>query len=130
AAVGIVPSPPSQINEYFSMPFTTNVGTFLEPFYRDGGFTFAFAAILVHSFGLDWLGLALLRSGRRLALFAWANLCFVTFISFFTPKITGFPTWLFTGLAIAAILWRERYPALRSGRGIFTTLDGGQDAAH
>ena len=130
SALGVAAPPPSQLNEYFSVPFSTNVGTFLEPFYRDGGLAFAFVAIVVHSFGLDMLGLALLRSGRRLALFAWANLCFVTFIGFFTPKITGFPTWLFTGLAIAAILWRERYAALRSGRRIFTTLDGGQDAAH
>ncbi len=109
SGLGVAAPPPSQINEYFSVPFPTNVGTFLEPFYRDGGLAFACAAIVVHSFGLDLLGLALLRSGRRLALFAWSNLCFVTFISFFTPKITGFPTWLFTGLAVAAVLWKGRY---------------------
>ena len=130
AAVGIVPSPPSQINEYFSMPFTTNVGTFLEPFYRDGGFTFAFAAILVHSFGLDWLGLALLRSGRRLALFAWANLCFVTFISFFTPKLTGFPTWLFTALAIAAGLLKGNHRRSTLPASTVTARTGGQDGAY
>jgi hypothetical protein len=130
SALGVLGAPPSQINEYFSVPFSTNVGTFLEPFYRDGGLAFAFVAIVVHSLGLDMLGLVLLRSGRRFALFAWANLCFVTFISFFTPKITGFPTWLFTGLAIAAMLWMEKYPGLWSGRSVLTLPTGGQDAAH
>ena len=124
AGLGITAPPPSQINEYFSMPFSTNVGTFLEPFYRDGGVLFACAAILVHSFGLDWLGLALLRSGRRLGLFAWANICFVTFISFFTPKLTGFPTWLFTGLAVAAILWYGKSPRLRARPSFRTAVQG------
>ena len=105
AALNMTPSPPSQLNDYYSVPFPANVGTFLEPFYHDGGMAFAFVAIVVHSFGLDWLGLAFLRTTRRLALFGWANLCFVTVIGFFTPKITGFPTWLFTGLAILAALW-------------------------
>jgi hypothetical protein len=107
SALGLVGPPPSQLNEYYYVPFPTNVGTFLEPFYQDGGFSFTFVAIVIHSFGLDALGLALLRSGRGLAVFGWANLCFVTFISFFTPKLTGFPTWLFTSLAIAAALWPD-----------------------
>lgn len=130
AALGVAAPPPSQLNEYFSVPFATNVGTFLEPFYRDGGLAFACAAIVVHSFGLDMLGLALLRSGRRLALFAWANLCFVTFIGFFTPKITGFPTWLFTGLAVVAVLWSGNYRARALRRSVLPPLDGGQDAAY
>jgi len=130
SALGVAAPPPSQINEYFSVPFSTNVGTFLEPFYRDGGLVFAFAAIVLQSFGLDLLGLALLRTGRRLALFAWANLCFVTFIGFFTPKITGFPTWLFTGLGIAAVLWKANYRAADLGRSIVTPSEGGQDATY
>jgi hypothetical protein len=51
--------------------------------------------ILLHSAGLDAVGYWLLRSRRPLALFAWANICFVTFLAFFTPKLNNFPTWLF-----------------------------------
>ncbi len=125
SAVGLAAPPPSQIVDWFAPPFPTNVGTFLEPFYRDGGLVFAFAAIVVHSLGLDFVGLGLLRSGRPLALFAWANICFVTFISFFTPKITGFPTWLFTGLALAAVLWQRRGRQIALEPGPVTTQHGG-----
>src|SRR5436190_14428202 len=62
AALHLTPSPPSQLNDYYSVPFPANVGTFLEPFYHDGGMGFAFVAIALHSFGLDWLGLAFLRT--------------------------------------------------------------------
>lgn len=107
AALNVVAPPPSQINDFLFAPYPTNVGTFLEPFYHDGGIAFALTIALVHSFGLDLLGLTFLRGSRPLSLFAWANICFVTFIGFFVPKITLFPVWLFIGLGVAAILWHE-----------------------
>ena len=125
AALGAAGAPPSQINEFFFAPFPTNVGTFLEPYYRDGGLAFACAAIVVHSFGIDYFALKLLRSQRPLALFAWANLCFVSFIAFFTPKLTNFPVWLFTGLGIAAAVWATFGGTAHSTRRIPPIPEGG-----
>jgi hypothetical protein len=104
AGLGLTSAPPSQINAFFYVPFPTNVGTFLEPFYRDGGCLFLILGIILQTFGLDLVGYALLRSGRPTATFAWANVCFVAFIGFFTPKITNLPVWLFTFLGIISAL--------------------------
>lgn len=90
--------PPSQINEFVNVPLPTNVGTLIEPFIRDGGLILAIAGALLHSFGFDVLALLLRRQGSPIGLFLLANLCFVNFIGFFTPKINTFPIWLFVGL--------------------------------
>ena len=103
SSLGWLEKPPSQIIENLSIPFTTNVGTFLEPFYRDGGLPFVFLGILVYSFGLDFLGLQLIKSKTPIALYAWSNLCFINFIGFFTPKIASPATWLFISLAFLRI---------------------------
>lgn len=103
---GLAKEPPSQIIEFYDIPFETNVGTFLEPFYRDGGILFVLIGVLVYSFGLDIFGLKLLQSGRPLALYAWSNLCFTALIGFMTPKITQFPVWLFVGLGLTSLLIR------------------------
>jgi hypothetical protein len=108
AGLGLSAPPPSQINEFFYMPFPTNIGTFLEPFYRDGGRLFLILGIILQSFGLDLAGYAFLRSGRPTARFAWANVCFVAFIGFVTPKLTNFPVWLFTIVGIVSICWQQR----------------------
>jgi len=96
--------PPSQVNEVYWVPFPINVGTFLEPWYRDGGVLLASVGVALHTIGLDLLGLLFLRSGRPMALVAWANLCFVTFIAFFTPKLNTLPVWLIVGLGIGSLL--------------------------
>ncbi len=101
---GLIQEPPSQILEFYAVPFETNVGSFLEPFYRDGGLLFVVFGILVYSFGLDILGLKLLQSGSPIALFAWANLCFTTFMGFFTPLLAEFPVWLFIGLGLFSVV--------------------------
>ncbi|MRR54708.1 MAG: oligosaccharide repeat unit polymerase [Deltaproteobacteria bacterium] len=100
---GVTGAPPSQILEFYDVPFSTNVGTFLEPFYRDGGLLFVLIGILIYSFGLDLAGLFVLNSGKPLALYAWANICFTSFIGFFTPKIASFPVWLFVVLGFSVI---------------------------
>jgi len=98
--------PPSQILEPYAVPYETNVGTFLEPFYRDGGTTFAILGMLLCSFGFDGLALVLWRQRSGLSAFAAANLCFASFLSFFTPKIASFPLWFFCALGIFASLKR------------------------
>jgi len=90
--------PPSQIGDFVNVPLPTNVGTLIEPFIRDGGLLFAIAGAVLHSFGFDVLALILRRQGSPIGLFLLANLCFVNFIGFFTPKINTFPIWLFVGL--------------------------------
>jgi len=101
---GLTEEPPSQILEFYDVPFGTNVGTFLEPFYRDGGLLFVVFGVLLYSFGVDLLGLVFLKYGKPLALYAWSTLCFTTAIAFMTPKITQFPVWLFVGLGLISLL--------------------------
>jgi len=103
----LVNAPPSQILDFYSAPYPTNVGTFLEPFYSDGGLLYVILGIFIYSFGLDFLGLKLLKSGNILAIFAWSNLCFVSLMGFFTPKISSTPIWLFVGLGIISIIFRS-----------------------
>lgn len=96
-------APPSQVNDEYWLPFPVNVGTFLEPWYRDGGVLLLCLGMLVQTVVTDFLALSLLRSQRPLAVFAWANLCFSSFIAFFTPKLVTFPIWLFVALGAGAI---------------------------
>ena len=103
SAIGVSEAPPSQVNVYFYVPFEVNVGTFLEPFFLDGGIVYLIVGVLVYSFLLDRLALFFLRQKDMLSLFAWANICFVVAISFFTPKISSFPIWLFLTLAILGV---------------------------
>lgn len=99
ALLGMCDDPPSQILPFLETPFPANVGTFLEPLYSDGGMPYLWAGILASSFGVDMVALRMLRSTNPYALFCWANLCFVSFISFFVPKIASTPVWLFVFIA-------------------------------
>lgn len=103
---GVTRTPPSQVLEFYDVPFSTNVGTFLEPFFRDGGVLFVLCGIIIYSFGLNLAGLYFLNSSNPLAIYAWSNLCFTCFMGFFTPKIASFPVWLFLGLGIAGICFK------------------------
>jgi len=96
--------PPSPILEFYEVPFSTNVGTFLEPLYRDGGMYFVILGTILYSFGLNSLCLTFLRNGTPLAYYAWAMLCFTTFICLFVPKISSTETWLFVGLGMASLV--------------------------
>ena len=104
---GLIPEPPSPITEFYNVPFTTNVGTFLEPLYRDGGLFFVVLGMFLHSFGLNLLCLPLLRSRAPAAYYAWATICFTTFIAFFVPKISFFGTWLFIAIGLAVLFFRK-----------------------
>ncbi|NMG73935.1 oligosaccharide repeat unit polymerase [Aromatoleum diolicum] len=101
-SLGLSGAPPSQILDFYEMPFPSNVGTALEPFYRDGGIIFVLFGILVHSFGFDFLGRWLLKSANAASVYAWATLCFCNVIGFFTPKIGNFPVWLFLVIGVGA----------------------------
>ncbi len=104
--LGLAAEPPSPVLEFYDVPFETNVGTFLEPFYRDGGFLFVLFGALIYSIGFDVLALKFLESNDLFAFFGWSNLCFTSFIAFFTPKVTQFPIWLFIGLSLASLFVR------------------------
>jgi oligosaccharide repeat unit polymerase len=101
---GINEEPPSQAIEFYDVPFETNVGTFLEPWYRDGGVAFVFLGILLFSFGFDYAGLYLLNARNPYADYAWANLCMTTLLAFITNKIVSFPLWIFCGIGFATAL--------------------------
>lgn len=112
SSLSLIEPPPTQINDFEYLPFETNVGTFLEPLYRDGGILYVTLGIIIYSFGLDMVGLKLLRSRTLFASYAWANVCFVSFMGFFTPKLSTFPVWLFLGIAILSLC----RPHLRFGK--------------
>lgn len=109
--LGWVAPPPSQINDFISVPVETNVGTFLEPLYRDGGAALSVVGILVHTIGFNWAAYRFLRSRIFFTDVAWATLVFCSFIAFFTPKFNNFPTWLFVGIALLSkhlVNWGSR----------------------
>lgn len=109
SVIQLTKDPPSQINDFYEVPFPTNVGTFLEPFYRDGGILFTFGGIMIYSFGLDLAGYIFLKTRKSLAIYAWANICFVSFIGFFTPKISSTPVWLFCFIGLFCFYFQRSY---------------------
>lgn len=101
--LGLTKEPSSLINEFYYVPTPTNVGTFLEPFYRDGGYFFVFLGILLHTFVFNIMGLYFLKNKNLFGNYAYSNICFINLFSFFTPKINNFPIWLFFLIGIVAI---------------------------
>lgn len=85
--------PPSQILDFFSLPLLTNVGTFLEPFFQDGGRVFLVIAIILHTFVFDKIALRLMSNLSIAAIIIISTLCFINFIGFFVPKIAATATW-------------------------------------
>jgi oligosaccharide repeat unit polymerase len=104
ASQKLVEEPPSQILEFYSLPPVTNVGTFLEPYYNDGGLPFTFLGIFIHTFLFNFLGLFFLRYPTRFSIIALSTLCFTNFIGFFTPKIASLPSWIFLGIGLVSAL--------------------------
>ncbi len=92
--------PSSLINEFYGRPYSSNVGTFLEPYYRDFGLVYCLFAIFFHSFILNYLALFFLKVRTPYSLFLVSNICLVDFFSFFTPKLNNFPIWFFFGLGL------------------------------
>jgi hypothetical protein len=102
--VGVGPAPPPEVLPFHDVPFPTNVGTFLQPFYEDGGLLYLIVGVLLYSFGWNLVGLLLLRSGDALAIVMWANICFMTAIGFFVPKVGSTGTWVIAIVGFLSLL--------------------------
>lgn len=104
AKLGFASEPPSQVIDFYDVPFSTNLGTFLEPFYRDGGLLFVLCGIIIYSFGIDFAAHFFLKQNTPMALFVWTNLCFTSLIGFAVPKLSSFPVWLFAIIGFVSML--------------------------
>lgn len=93
-------APPSQILIEEPIPYLTNVATFLEPLFSDGGLFFLIPGVVVLVVGSDLLGYVALRSRQCLMLFLWANLCFSNAFAFFVPRYNSTPLWFFSIFAL------------------------------
>jgi hypothetical protein len=102
---GLAERPPPQVNEFINVPMLTNVGTFLEPLYRDGGVGLLIGGLVLLPFLSGLLGLWLLRQASVFGLVGWSTTCFCSFMSFFTPKFNNAPTWLFIAVGVIATVW-------------------------
>jgi oligosaccharide repeat unit polymerase len=100
------PEPPVHVLEFFYVPFPTNVGTFMEMYYKETGILGVLFGIFIYCFGLNYIALKLLSSGRPLAIVAWSLLCWISLFAFFTPKIAATETWLIVGLGLLSMLPR------------------------
>jgi hypothetical protein len=87
-------NPPNPILEFFTVPLLTNVGTFLEPFYQDGGRLFLFIGIVVHTFLFDKMAIYFMKRISPASIIAISTFCFINFIAFFVPKVTSPAVWL------------------------------------
>jgi len=105
------PPPPNEVLEFLSVPFRTNVGTFLEPFYQDGGLLYVFMGVVIYSFGFNWWGIILLKTRSSFGKVLWANLCFTAAIGFFVPKVGATALWLVVLLTVGSLLMFSRRPA-------------------
>ena len=107
--VGLASEPPSQILGFHPVPFMTNVGTFLEPFYADGGILYVIVGVLTYSYLFDIIGYVFLRTGRPAEIYAWSNICFCVFMSFFTAKIFSFAFWMFITIGFFSFLPKMQF---------------------
>lgn len=94
-SIGIVRSVPPEILSFKDIPFSTNVGTFLEPFLSDGGPLLVVFGTPVMIFSVDYLALRSLSSRTVFGVFFWANLVLLAMLSFFVPKFNSTYLYLF-----------------------------------
>jgi hypothetical protein len=111
----LAPAPPPQILQFEELPFPTNAGTFLEPYFSDGGYLLLGLAAVVYSFGLNLFGYLALATRSIWGGYIWATFCFVAFISFFVPKLGSAPVWLFCLIAASALMIRSARGSRISG---------------
>jgi oligosaccharide repeat unit polymerase len=104
-SIGIIEKEPSSlINEFYGQPYKTNVGTFLEPFYRDFGYLYMIFGIILHSVFLNYFAIFFLKMNSPYSLFLVSNICIIDFFAFFTPKLNNFPIWLFFSIGFLIVL--------------------------
>ena len=106
-SVTIVSDVPSQILYFYSVPFLTNIGTFIEPLYSDGGFAFLIMGIPLVIFFIDWFGLFALRAKSYYGAFIYANLVFCNLLSFFVAKFTSTPIYFFIFIFLMSELMKR-----------------------
>lgn len=94
-AFGWISDVPSQILEFRDIPFTTNVGTFLEPLVSDGGLLYLLLGIPFLIFLIDFFAYASLRSKKVFGPFLWGNMILINVLSFFVPKYNSTSIYLF-----------------------------------
>lgn len=105
--LGLAKEPPEQVLDFMSVPLLTNVGSFLAPYFQDGGRLFMLLGILIHTFLFDMLVIKLMKRMNIFSLMAIATFCFINFIAFFTPKISSTGTWF---IMIFSVILMFMYP--------------------
>lgn len=108
SSINLTDQPPSQILKFYSLPESANVGTFLEPFYSDGGILYTLIGILIHALLLNSINYFFLKQRTVFFMFLSSNICFINFIAFFTPKIASTPIWLFCFIGIIYTFFEKK----------------------
>jgi oligosaccharide repeat unit polymerase len=107
-SVGLISYVPSQVLEFYNVPYPTNIGTFIEPLFSDGGFYFVLAGVPIIVFGIDWIGARALESNSFFGIFLYGNFIFANLISFFVAQFASTPIYLFTLIFLVARLTRSK----------------------
>jgi len=94
-SLGLISYVPDPLLTFRYVPFFTNVGTFLEPLYMDGGLPFVFLGSFLLIFGMDWLALIAFRQNTPIGRYMWANLIFAQLLCFFAPRYNTPALYLF-----------------------------------
>lgn len=103
AVLGLAEPAPSTILTFYDVPVATNVGTSLEPFFRDGGYPYLIFGAFVGSFVLDAIALACLRASTMFSIYFWACAVFISGTSFFVQKLGNLSVWIFLFCAFVSI---------------------------
>lgn len=86
--------PPSSILPFYELPYGTNVGTALEPFFRDAGLIGLCIGFFTLSFFVDYLALLAIRHGRTAGFCFAVVLCMSSASAFFAPRLGTGPVFL------------------------------------
>ena len=100
--VGLAGEVPSQVLNFYFVPFPTNVGTFMEPLYSDGGLGFVFLGMPLVIWLIDRVALWALKAQSFWGVFLYANLIFCDLMSTFVPKFTSTPLYVFFFLFVVS----------------------------
>jgi hypothetical protein len=95
---------PSQIPEFYAVPFETNAGTFLEPLYSDGGILVVIVGVPLIIFINDYLASIAARLRSCLGVIIWAHMIIVMLFSFFVPKFNSTHVYLFVLMLLVSRL--------------------------
>jgi oligosaccharide repeat unit polymerase len=87
---------PSQILTFRNIPFTTNVGTFLEPLFSDGGILFVLMGVPFIILIFDFIAYHAIKSRSVFGLFYWSVLIFISVFAFFASKFNSTYFYLFS----------------------------------